>query len=81
MAVKKVREELRGHCADREIASLNGRCSWPQLMERILPRGGRQSHPATKVFQACGSQSTMNWDVCSGGWLGREILKPGGRWP
>ena len=51
-----------------------------ELMERLLPRGGKKSHPATKVFQAL--RIALN-DEMGSLKLGLEgalkILKPGGR--
>jgi 16S rRNA (cytosine1402-N4)-methyltransferase len=51
-----------------------------ELIERLLPRGGKKSHPATKVFQALRIQ--VNDEIGSlkrGLDAALKILKPGGR--
>lgn len=51
-----------------------------ELIERLSPRAGKKTHPATKVFQAL--RIAVNDEVCSlerGLVAAMKILKPGGR--
>jgi 16S rRNA (cytosine1402-N4)-methyltransferase len=65
---------------DRQREPFRSTRQLAELMERISPRGGRKSHPATKVFQAL--RIAVNDEI---GHLRRglesavAILKPGGR--
>jgi 16S rRNA (cytosine1402-N4)-methyltransferase len=50
------------------------------LIERLMPRGGRKTHPATKVFQALRLAVNDELGSLTGGLAGAlKILKPGGR--
>ncbi|MGA3179036.1 MAG: 16S rRNA (cytosine(1402)-N(4))-methyltransferase RsmH [Verrucomicrobiota bacterium] len=64
----------------RRVEPLRRTRELAELIERVAPRGGRRTHPATKVFQAL--RIAVNDEM---GHLRRgleaavEILKPGGR--
>lgn len=65
---------------DREMRPFQTTRQLAELMERISPRGGKKSHPATKVFQ--GLRIAVNDEIgaLQRGLVGAlNILKPGGR--
>ncbi|MGA2542614.1 MAG: 16S rRNA (cytosine(1402)-N(4))-methyltransferase RsmH [Verrucomicrobiota bacterium] len=74
------RRIARAIARERETRPLERTRQLADLIERISPRGGRKSHPATKVFQAL--RIVVNDEL---GHLQRgleaavKILKPGGR--
>ncbi len=65
---------------DRELRPFTTTRQLAELMERINPRGGRKSHPATKIFQAL--RIAVNDEIGSlrRGLAGAvSLLRPGGR--
>ena len=65
---------------DRQLRKFETTRQLAELMERISPRAGKKSHPATKVFQAL--RLAVNDEIGSlkSGLDGAlKILKPGGR--
>jgi len=74
------RRIARAIARERETRPLERTRQLAELIERVSPRGGRKSHPATKVFQAL--RIVVNDEL---GHLQRgleaavKILKPGGR--
>ena len=65
---------------DREHRRFETTRQLAELIERLAPRRGRKTHPATKVFQAV--RMEVNREICSlqQGLAGAlNILKPGGR--
>jgi len=74
------RRIARAIAREREARPLERTRQLAELIEKVSPRGGRKSHPATKVFQAL--RMTVNDET---GQLQRgleaavKILKPGGR--
>jgi 16S rRNA (cytosine1402-N4)-methyltransferase len=65
---------------DRETRPFERTRQLAELMERILPRAGKRTHPATKIFQAL--RVAVNDEIGSlkRGLEGAlKILKPGGR--
>jgi 16S rRNA (cytosine1402-N4)-methyltransferase len=65
---------------DRELRRFETTRQLAELIERLAPRRGRKTHPATKVFQAV--RMTVNDEIGSlqQGLAGAvKILKPGGR--
>jgi 16S rRNA (cytosine1402-N4)-methyltransferase len=65
---------------DRELRSFKTTRQLAELVERISPRHGRKTHPATKVFQAL--RIAVNDEIGSlkrGLEAAMKILKPGGR--
>jgi 16S rRNA (cytosine1402-N4)-methyltransferase len=74
------RRVARAIVFDRKTRPFERTLQLAGLMERLLPRGGRKSHPATKVFQAL--RMAVNDELGSlrrGLVAAVEILKPGGR--
>ena len=65
---------------DRELRPFDRTRQLAELMERILPRAGKKTHPATKIFQAL--RIAVNDEIGSlkrGLAAAMKILKPGGR--
>jgi 16S rRNA (cytosine1402-N4)-methyltransferase len=65
---------------DRELRKFTTTRQLAELIERISPRHGKKSHPATKVFQAL--RIAVNDEIGSleRGLVGAlNLLKPGGR--
>ena len=74
------RRIARAIALDRQTRPFERTLQLAQLMERISPRGGRKSHPATKVFQAL--RIAVNDEIGSlkRGMEGAlKVLRPGGR--
>jgi 16S rRNA (cytosine1402-N4)-methyltransferase len=76
----EARRLARGIVQTRERRALETTGQLAQLIERLAPRRGKKSHPATKVFQAL--RIAVNDEMSSlerglGGAM--TILKPGGR--
>jgi 16S rRNA (cytosine1402-N4)-methyltransferase len=74
------RRFARAIVMDRERRSFETTRQLAELIERLAPRRGRKSHPATKVFQAV--RMAVNDEIGSlqQGLAGAlKILKPGGR--
>ena len=65
---------------DREQTPFRTTRQLAELIERISPRGGRKTHPATKVFQALRLAVNDELGSLKVGLAGAlKILKPGGR--
>jgi 16S rRNA (cytosine1402-N4)-methyltransferase len=65
---------------DRQLRPFETTRQLAGLLERIMPRGGRKTHPATRVFQAL--RIAVNDEIGSlkrGLKAAVKILKPGGR--
>lgn len=74
------RRVARAIVHDRQLRSFERTSQLAGLMERIMPRGGRKSHPATKVFQALRIAVNDELGSLRRGLEGAvKILKPGGR--
>jgi len=74
------RRVARAIVNDREARPFERTLQLAGLLERILPRGGHKSHPATKVFQALRIAVNDELGSLRRGLAGAvEILKPGGR--
>ena len=74
------RRFARAIVMDREHRRFETTRQLAELIERLAPRRGRKTHPATKVFQAV--RMEVNREICSlqQGLAGAlKILKPGGR--
>ena len=74
------RRLARAMVHDRELRKFTTTRQLAELIERISPRHGKKSHPATKVFQAL--RIAVNDEIGSleRGLVGAlKILKPGGR--
>jgi 16S rRNA (cytosine1402-N4)-methyltransferase len=74
------RRVARAIVQDRELRRFATTRQLAELMERISPRHGRKTHPATKIFQAL--RISVNDEIGSlkRGLAGAlRILKPGGR--
>jgi 16S rRNA (cytosine1402-N4)-methyltransferase len=77
---RESRRFARAIVHDRELRPFTTTRQLAELIERLSPRGGRKSHPATRVFQAL--RIAVNDEIGS---LNRgldgalKILKPGGR--
>ena len=74
------RRFARAIVMDREHRRFETTRQLAELIERLAPRRGRKTHPATKVFQAV--RMEVNREICSlqQGLAGAlNILKPGGR--
>jgi 16S rRNA (cytosine1402-N4)-methyltransferase len=74
------RRMARAIVHDRELRRFETTRQLAELMERISPRHGRKTHPATKIFQAL--RIAVNDEIGSleRGLAGAlRILKPGGR--
>ena len=65
---------------DRELRPFETTRQLAELMERISPRAGKKSHPATKVFQALRIAVNDEMGALKRGLDGAlKVLKPGGR--
>jgi 16S rRNA (cytosine1402-N4)-methyltransferase len=77
---RDARRFARAIARDREQRPFSTTRQLAELVERLAPRHGRRTHPATKVFQAL--RMAVNDEIGSliKGLAGAlEILKPGGR--
>jgi 16S rRNA (cytosine1402-N4)-methyltransferase len=65
---------------DRERRPFETTRQLAELMERLMPRAGRKTHPATKVFQALRIAVNDELGFLAKGLTGAfKLLKPGGR--
>jgi len=74
------RRFARAIVTDRKARRFETTRQLSELIERLSPRAGKKTHPATKVFQAL--RIAVNDEVGSlerGLWAALKILKPGGR--
>ena len=77
---RNARQLARAIVHDREQRPFRTTRQLAELIERLVPRAGRRTHPATKVFQAL--RLAVNDELSSlkrGLIAGLTILKPGGR--
>jgi 16S rRNA (cytosine1402-N4)-methyltransferase len=77
---RNARRLARAIVRERERRWFETTVQLAELTERVVPRHGRKTHPATKVFQAL--RMTVNDEISSlkAGLAGAlKILKPGGR--
>ena len=77
---RESRRLARAIVHDRALRKFTTTRQLAELLERILPRNGKKSHPATKVFQAL--RIAVNNEIGSlkqGLDAAVKILKPGGR--
>ncbi len=77
---ERSRRIARAIVQDREARPFQSTRQLAGLMEKIAPRAGRKSHPATKIFQAL--RIAVNDEIGSlkrGLEAAMTILKPGGR--
>jgi len=77
---EKSRRMARAIVAERENRPLERTRQLAELIEKISPRAGRKTHPATKIFQAL--RMAVNDEIGSllrGLEAAVKILKPGGR--
>jgi 16S rRNA (cytosine1402-N4)-methyltransferase len=77
---EKSRRIARAIVAERENRPFESTRQLAALMEKISPRAGRKTHPATKIFQAL--RMAVNDEIGSlqrGLEAAVKILKPGGR--
>ena len=77
---RESRRFARAIIHDREQKKFETTRQLAELIERISPRAGRKSHPATKIFQAL--RIAVNDEIGSlkrGLAAAADILKPGGR--
>lgn len=74
------RRIARAIVMDRQARKFERTSQLAGLIERILPRGGQKTHPATRVFQALRIAVNEELGSLSEGLKAAvEILKPGGR--
>lgn len=74
------RRIARAIVRDREVRPFVTTSDLAGLLERIMPRGGKKRHPATKVFQALRIAVNSEMDSLEKGLEGAvKLLKPGGR--
>lgn len=74
------RRIARAIVRDREIRPFVTTKDLAGLLERIMPRGGKKRHPATKVFQALRIAVNAEMESLARGLDGAvKLLKPGGR--
>jgi 16S rRNA (cytosine1402-N4)-methyltransferase len=77
---RQARRLARAIVKERERRPFKTTRQLAELVERMVPRHGRKSHPATKLFQAV--RIAVNAEISSleRGLVGAlKILKPGGR--
>lgn len=76
----EARRLARAIDGERRLRRLETTRQLAQLIERVSPRRGRRTHPATRVFQALRMRVNDELDVLRLGLSGAvEILRPGGR--
>jgi 16S rRNA (cytosine1402-N4)-methyltransferase len=74
------RRFARAIAQDRAARPIASTRQLAELIERLAPRGGRKTHPATKVFQAIRIAVNREMNSLRGGLDGAlKILKSGGR--
>jgi len=77
---RDARRLARAVVRERQTRPLNTTAQLAGLIERLKPRGGRKTHPATKVFQALRIAVNDELGSLKRGLAGAlQILKPGGR--
>lgn len=77
---RRARQLARAIAQERERRRFETTRQLAELIERLAPRGGRKTHPATRVFQAI--RMAVNDEVGSlqqGLAAALRVLKPGGR--
>ena len=77
---REARRIARAIVKDRERRPFETTRQLAELIERLAPRRGKKSHPATKIFQAVRIEVNAELSSLEKGLVGAlRILKPGGR--
>jgi len=77
---RDARRFARAIVHDREQGPFERTLQLAELIERLAPRRGKKTHPATKVFQALRIAVNREVELLAPGLAGAlKILKPGGR--